>query len=242
MSSTEAWSLLKKRTQQDSIFAKLNAMHIAIHTKFSHNTLTIDTLSELKNLLACIYEGGQAPTQEEWSIVLMLNAFEGSYYNSLHGHLITQFQYVKTAPSQKEVYNTIAFAGYEHKQKTNEQAHVAKFQKDPVSKNISRCTNLKCGWPKGHETKDCWFKVGISAHKAPEWWKEKQARRMSKIEKSAKANIAEEAKGSAETANISVELDTPLNGHFQDGYKSYPQVKTVQSPPSNGQETGMNTL
>ena len=70
MSATEAWSLLKKRTQQDGIFANLNAMHVTIPIKFSHNTLTIDTLSELKNLLACIYKGGQAPTQEEWSIVL----------------------------------------------------------------------------------------------------------------------------------------------------------------------------
>src|SRR5882724_6570029 len=110
----------------------------------------IDTLSELKNLLACIYKGGQAPTQEEWSIVLMLNALKGSDYDSLHGHLITQFQNARTAPSEKEVYNTIAFVGYKHKQKTNEQAHVAKFPKDPVSKNISRCMNIKCGWLKGH--------------------------------------------------------------------------------------------
>ena len=78
MSATEAWSLLKKRTQQDGIFAKLNTMHVAICTKFSHNMPTIDTLSELKSLLACIYKGRQAPTQEEWSIVLMLNALEGS--------------------------------------------------------------------------------------------------------------------------------------------------------------------
>src|SRR5882724_6184572 len=92
ISTAEAWLLLKKRTQQDGIFAKLNAMHVSLCTKFSHNTLTIDTLSELKNLLESVYEGGQAPTQDEWSIVLMLNALEGSDYNSLHTHLITQFQ------------------------------------------------------------------------------------------------------------------------------------------------------
>jgi len=62
MSAAEAWLLLKKRTQQDSIFAKLNAMHVSLCTKFSHNMPTIDTLSELKNLLASIYEGGEAPT------------------------------------------------------------------------------------------------------------------------------------------------------------------------------------
>ena len=62
MSATEAWLLLKKRTQQDGIFAKLNAMHVALCTKFSHNTLTIDTLSKLKNLLTSIYKGREAPT------------------------------------------------------------------------------------------------------------------------------------------------------------------------------------
>ena len=61
MSAPEAWLLLKKRTQQ-GIFAKLNAMHISLHTKFSHNMPTIDTLSKLKNLLVSLYKGREAPT------------------------------------------------------------------------------------------------------------------------------------------------------------------------------------
>src|SRR5882724_9735090 len=117
MSAVEAWLLLKKRTQQDGIFAKLNAMHVALHTKFSHNMPTIDTLSELKNLLTSIYEGREAHTQEEWSIVLMLNTLKGSDYNSILAHLIAQFQNARTTPSQKEVYDTIAFAGYEHNER-----------------------------------------------------------------------------------------------------------------------------
>jgi len=115
MSAAEAWSLLKKRTQQDGIFAKLNAMHVSLHTNFSHNTPTIDTLSELNNLLTSIYKGGKAPTREEWSIILMLNVLEESDYDSIHGHLIAQFQNSRTTPSQKEVYDSISFAGYKHK-------------------------------------------------------------------------------------------------------------------------------
>jgi len=43
--------------------------------------------------------------------------------------------------------------------------------------------------------------------------------------KSAKLNIAaQEAKGSGEAANVSVELDTPLGSCFQDGYESYPSI------------------
>src|SRR5882724_4147605 len=153
----------------------------------------------------------------------MLNALEGLDYDSLNAHLIAQFQNPRTAPSQKEVYNTIAFAGHEHKQKTNEQEHIAKFQKDPVSKNKDRCMNPKCGWLRGHVTKGCWFEGSTSAHKAPKWWREKQAK-TSKMGKSFKVNIDEEAKASGEAENVSVELDTPLGSHFQDGYKSYPSI------------------
>jgi len=48
ITTAEAWSLLKKQAQQDSIFSKLNAMHVVLHTKFSHSIPTIDKLSELK--------------------------------------------------------------------------------------------------------------------------------------------------------------------------------------------------
>ena len=106
------------------------------------------------------------------------------------------------------------------------------MQNDPASKNKDKCMNPKCGWPRGHVTKDCWFKGGASAHKAPEWWREKQAKRTSKIGKSAKANITEEAKGSDETEKISVELDTPLGSHFQDGYKLYPSMYADENDAS----------
>jgi len=167
MTAAEAWLLLKKRTQQDGIFAKLNAMHCALRIKFTHGTPMIDTLGELNNLIASIYEGGQAPTRDEWSIVLMLNALEGSDYDSLRGHLIAQFQNAKITPDQKEVYDSIAFAGYEHKRRATEQAHIAKFQKGPPSRNDVRCTNPKCKSPKNHATEKCWFEGGTSAHLAP---------------------------------------------------------------------------
>jgi len=63
MMAAEEWLLLKKRTKQDSIFAKLNTMHCALHTKFTHGTPTIDTLGELNNLLASIYQVDNLPPQ-----------------------------------------------------------------------------------------------------------------------------------------------------------------------------------
>src|SRR5882672_3056687 len=63
MTAAEAWLLLKKRTQQDGIFSKLNAMHCALRIKFTHGMPTIDTLGELNNLIVSIYFNGKATTE-----------------------------------------------------------------------------------------------------------------------------------------------------------------------------------
>jgi len=91
MTTADTWALLKNKTQQDGIIAKLNSMHTALCIKFSHSTPTSSMIGNICNLLASIYEGGSAPTREEWSIVLMLNALEGSDYNWLCWNLVSQF-------------------------------------------------------------------------------------------------------------------------------------------------------
>ena len=58
MLTADTWRMLKSRTHQEGIFAKLNLMHKALRTKFSFNTPTLDTLAEIKNLTASIYKGG----------------------------------------------------------------------------------------------------------------------------------------------------------------------------------------
>ena len=59
--------------------------------------------------------------------------------------------------------------------------------------------------PRQHVTKDCWYKGGGSAHKAPKWFKELQARRKCKKEDTAQANVAQELKATPELANITAE-------------------------------------
>ena len=55
-------------------------------------------------------------------------------------------------------------------------------------------------------------------HKAPDWWKELQARRKRKSKGTAKANVADESKTTPEMANITAEH---LIDCLQDGYESY---------------------
>ena len=115
MLAAHAWRMLKSRTHQEGIFAKLNLMHKALRTKFSFNTPTLDTLAEIKNLTASIYEGGQAPTHEEWSIVLMLNVLEDTDYEPPRIQLLARLQDESHTPTQKSVYDVIAFASAEHR-------------------------------------------------------------------------------------------------------------------------------
>ena len=78
--------------------------------------------------------------------------------------------------------------------------------------------NPNCKAPRQHATKDCWYEGGGSAHKAPKWFKELQARRKCKKEDTAQANVAQESKATPESANITAEH---LIDHLKDGYKSF---------------------
>ena len=176
MLATDAWRMLKSRTHWEGIFAKLNSMHKALCTKFSFNTPTMDTLAEIKNLTTSIYEGGRAPTREEWSIVLMLNALEDTDYEPLRIQLLVHFQDKSHTPTQKSMYDVIAFASAEHRWKSTKQVNVVKNRKEP-QKGKKTCLNPNCKAPRQHVTDNCWFEGGGSAHKAPDWWKELQARR-----------------------------------------------------------------
>ena len=216
MLAADAWRMLKSRMHQEGIFAKLNAMHTALRTKFSFSTPTLDTLAELKKLTASIYEGGRAPTRDEWAIVLMLNALKDTDYEPLHIQLLTCFQEEQHTLTQKSVYDAIAFAGYEHKRKSMEQANIAKSQKEP-RKGKKTCSNPNCKAPRQHATKDCWYEGRGSAHKAPEWFKELQARRKHEKENTTWANVAQESKATPESANITAEH---LIDHLEDGYES----------------------
>jgi hypothetical protein len=115
MTAANAWLLLKKRTWQDSMVAKLNAMRAAITTKFSPTKPENATIGEIRDLLASIFEGGD-PTREDWSIILMLNALDGTDLDWLRKNLITRFTNETSKPTEKEVVKAINLAGYNRRQ------------------------------------------------------------------------------------------------------------------------------
>ena len=59
MLAVDAWRMLKNKVHQEGLFIKLNGMHKALHTKFSFDTLTLDTLTKFKNLIAAYSRGAE---------------------------------------------------------------------------------------------------------------------------------------------------------------------------------------
>ena len=69
----EALTHLKKKTHQDGIVVKLTALQAAIQAQFTSTTSIITTIAEIKDLIMTVYDEG-APTQEEWTTVILLQA------------------------------------------------------------------------------------------------------------------------------------------------------------------------
>jgi hypothetical protein len=240
MTAADAWRLLKKRTHQDGMVAKLNAMQTAIKTKFSPSKSMTVTIAEIRDLLSSIYEGGVAPTREDWFIVLMLNSLDGTEYDWVRKSLVTQFASAKTAPSEKVVIEVINSAGYEKRH--GDQANVFKASKDSNPKK--KCTN--CGNPQ-HAFESCWTKGGGAAGKAPDWWKEAQEKRNGSGKgksKSDKANAAKDGEGDdnhTKSANLTIDVDF-LKDRFADGYISCPAIDSPQLKPVSTDTTSTETI
>jgi len=128
-------------------------MRAAITTKFSSSKATNATIGDIRDLITAIFEG-DPPTKEDWTIILMLNALEGTDLDWLRKNLITQFTSSKTRPTEKEVIEAINLAGYDRRQ--TEQVHAFKTQKESNPKQKMKCSNcgnnrhvIECCWAKG---------------------------------------------------------------------------------------------
>jgi len=84
----ETWTHLKMKTHQGGIIAKLTALQAAIQALFTSTTSIIMTIAEIKDLITTVYDEG-APTQEEWTTVILLQALADGKFEWLHKQFIT---------------------------------------------------------------------------------------------------------------------------------------------------------
>src|SRR6266481_2732773 len=83
-----AWQYLKQKTHQASIISKLTALQNAICTRFTTATSILPTIADIKDLMANIYNE-DAPTQEEWTLVILLQALADGEYEWLCKQFVT---------------------------------------------------------------------------------------------------------------------------------------------------------
>ena len=82
-----AWDKLKEKTHSRGIIAKLKSITSAIRNHTPVDTPTCTTITEIKDGLSTIFEGG-GPTQEEWLIVLLLKLLWDGEYDWLRKDLL----------------------------------------------------------------------------------------------------------------------------------------------------------
>jgi hypothetical protein len=236
MSALDAWKLLKKRTQQDGMVAKLNAMRAAITTKFSSSKATNATIGDIRDLITAIFKG-DPPMKEDWTIILMLNALEGTDLDWLRKNLITQFISSKTRPTEKEVIEAINLAGYDRRQ--TDQVHAFKTQKESNPKQKMKCSNCENN---RHVIEGCWAKGGGSAGKAPDWWNELQAKKAGKPKgkDQEKANALKDNDSSnSHTESVGAAIvETDFAERFEDGYMSCPAIEITPNHPDAPKDPG----
>jgi hypothetical protein len=163
-----AWMKLKEKTHSKGIIAKLEAITSAIRNCFNSSTPASTTIVEIKDSLATVFEVKE-PTQEEWLIVLLLNALSDGKYDWLRKDLLGFMTNSKVQMTSSDIVERIET---EHRDKTRipggESAMTAKSKQSPRSKSKLACTVCK---RQGHSAEKCWDKGGGSEGDAPEWWK-----------------------------------------------------------------------
>jgi hypothetical protein len=201
MSAKEAWDLLKLHTSHGGMIAKITALTFAIKAKFSDPTKTSLTIAEIEDAIANIYTNGKAPTQDEFTILVLMNGLQGTDLDWVCKHLLAMFSHGKSALSKKDVIETITLAGREKSHTMSEKANAAKSDRRAKVK----CSN--CDW--NHPVERCWAKGGGAEDKAPEWYKEAQKTKTDKRKGPAKANVAADSTSSdSDAVNFSIDVES----------------------------------
>ena len=76
------WDKLKEKTHVKGIIEKLSALTYAIQNPIMLSIPASTTITKIKDALTSVFKGS-APMQEEWLIVLLLNALADGEYNWL---------------------------------------------------------------------------------------------------------------------------------------------------------------
>ncbi|KAF8583293.1 hypothetical protein K439DRAFT_1617606 [Ramaria rubella] len=84
----KAWSKLKEKTHSHRIIAKLESLSTTIRTRFSADIPFSKTIMEIRDAVAAVFKG-TVPTEDEWSIILLLNALSDGQYDWLRKDLLT---------------------------------------------------------------------------------------------------------------------------------------------------------
>ncbi|HEV7737689.1 MAG TPA: reverse transcriptase domain-containing protein, partial [Chlamydiales bacterium] len=193
-----AWEKLKEKTRAKGIMGKLEQMQIAIRSQFNDDVPFSTTINEIRDAIADIHEP-TAPTMDEWTTVLLLNALNTPNYDWLRKNLISFLTNSKLTLSVEDIIQRIEVEAHENRQSYVDENLMAAQLKRAPNKQRPRCTLCKRS---GHIREKCWEKGGGAENNAPEWWRKGQESWKKKKEK---AYIADSDESASESAAIFIE-------------------------------------
>jgi hypothetical protein len=206
----EAWMYLKSKTHQGGIISKLTALQDAICTRITSAASINPTLADIKEEIANVYDKG-APTREEWTIVILLQALADGKFDWLRKQFITVMTKKDSNLTSEDIIKRLEAEASEARANetlvSQEAAMAAKFKKSSPSRNKPKpkCTNCQA---KGHSNETCWEKGGATEGKAPEWWNElKKKKSGGEKKKCKKANAAVEKGDSSGSDSCAAFID-----------------------------------
>jgi hypothetical protein len=183
----EAWTYLKSKVHQGGIILKLTALQSAICTCITSATSINLTLTNIKDLIANIYNEGTL-TCEEWTIVILLQVLVEGEFDWLRKQFITVMTRKDSNLTLDDIIKRleaeVCEAWANKVLRSQEAAMVAKMKKalpTPL-KSKPKCLNFSA---KGHSFEMCWEKGGGAEGKAPNWWKELKSKK-SRVKKKKK--------------------------------------------------------
>jgi hypothetical protein len=171
------------------------------------------TLTDIKNLIANVYNKG-TPTCKEWTIITLLQALANGEFDWLQKPFITVMTRKDlNLTSDNIIKHLEAEASEAHANEalgSQEAAMAAKLKKTPHDKPKAKCMNCTL---KTHSFDACWGKGSGAEGKAPDWWKELKAKKnggggKKKREMANAAIEKEDSSGSESCTTFIATLDT----------------------------------
>ncbi|KAF8585225.1 hypothetical protein K439DRAFT_1616158 [Ramaria rubella] len=139
----DTWERLKAKTYPKGIISKLDNMQSVIRNRFSSSVPFSTTITQIRDAIAAVHKPN-APTQDEWLIICLLNALSDSEYDWLRKQMLSFMTNLKNQLTADDIIDRLETEERKGKELTpdGERVMAARGSKHKSTKpNKTKCGN-----------------------------------------------------------------------------------------------------